>query len=193
MEKLLRYLKSMPVGTISDTGELESLLISCWDQFKGDDGGMSGYKLHGRMEEVDWNPPILTFVIERHGITNLGSTKADLQHWKLNINTREAILEYTSYRQVQPRQAKLDVKSLAEEISRLIIDHREDERIKWYKDGSVLIHIGKILPKESAVQQTLVGRRKRFREHINKLLTSAGWQKVGPNRYAPSSIAKENK
>jgi hypothetical protein len=42
------------------------LLAACWQEFNGDDGGMSGDKLLGRMEEVIWEPPTLSLTVERH-------------------------------------------------------------------------------------------------------------------------------
>jgi hypothetical protein len=37
---------------------------------------MTGQKLLGRMEEVVWEPPILSFTVERHGGTVQGSSRA---------------------------------------------------------------------------------------------------------------------
>jgi hypothetical protein len=63
----MTYLKQTPEGEISDTAELEGLLAECWDEFIGDYEGMEPQKFHGRLEDVLWRPPILEFVIERHG------------------------------------------------------------------------------------------------------------------------------
>jgi len=82
-------------------------------------------------------------------------------------------------------QAKLDVRPTAEEIVQRIIDGQEDERLKWNKDGSVRVQIGKILSEGSAVKQTLAGRRRRLRDIVDEMLSKAGWQKVRPNVYSP--------
>jgi hypothetical protein len=66
------WARTIQPGPISNTGELERLLAACWDELTGDDGGMEAYKLLNRMEDVAWNPPLLTFVIERHGGTARG-------------------------------------------------------------------------------------------------------------------------
>jgi len=77
MKQLLEYLVSIQAGPISDTAQLETLLAACWDEFAGSEAeGMAGYKLHGRVDDVHWDSPVLTFVIERHGETVLGSTRA---------------------------------------------------------------------------------------------------------------------
>jgi len=46
---------------------------------------MTADKLLGRMEEVLWSPPDLTFSIERHGAAALGSSRAELQEWMIDV------------------------------------------------------------------------------------------------------------
>ncbi len=118
MEELLKYLESLKAGSIPDTSEVESLLAVCWDKF--DDsrvGGMTGDKFDGRMENVQWEPPVLSFDIERHGrIVGGGSTRADIHRWKLDVIKRTASFEQARYRQVRPNAKRLDVNPIAEEI-----------------------------------------------------------------------------
>ncbi len=186
MQKLLKYLQSIPAGPISDTSDLETLLVNTWDKFDGSDAeGMEGYKLLGRIEKAAWNPPILSFIIERHGATVHGSTRATLQMWEVNVKNMSATWEHAGHKQLTPMQPRLDVKTIAKEIAQLIIKHRQDERLKWNKDGTVRIEIGKILPENFEFKQTLAGRRKRFREAVDNLLNNTGWQKVRANVYAP--------
>lgn len=191
MKQLNDLLTSIHPGQISDSTELEHFLAECWDEFDGSDANkMAGYKLHGRMENIEWNPPVLSFIIERHGGTVQGSTRAMLYEWNININVndKKAICGIVKYRQVNPMQPKLDVHPMAEEVVQIIIDHQEDERLIWKEDASVHIQIGKILPEGSAAKQTIAGRRKRFRKIVDELLANAGWQKVGPNAFTPPTI-----
>jgi hypothetical protein len=51
---------------------------------------MAGYKL-SRMKDATWNPPILEFTIERHGGTALGSTRASLQRWEINMDCERRV------------------------------------------------------------------------------------------------------
>jgi hypothetical protein len=186
MEKLLEYLGSLQPGPVSDTAALEAVLAPCWHMFDGSEAEqMHGGKLRGRMEQVVWKPPILRFVVERHGATVLGSTRAELHHWELNVEKRTALCGPYGFRQVVPMQPRLDVRPMAEEIAQLIIDHQEDERLKWYPDGAVRVHIGKIIPADSAVPRTLEGRRRRFRKAVEELLGEAGWHTIRPNKYGP--------
>jgi hypothetical protein len=79
-----RVFKIDTKGPISDASELETLLKECWYEFEGaDDTKMWPSKLTGRMEDITWDPPILTFKIERHGGTVMGSTRPTFTFGKL--------------------------------------------------------------------------------------------------------------
>ena len=146
---------------------------------------MEDYKLLGRMEDVTWDPHILTFKIERHGGTVMGSSRAEFQRWKVDVNKMTVGYEISGHRQIHPMVKRLDVRPIAEEIVQLILDKKEDERLKWKQDR-VTINIGKIKELEagSALPQTLAGRRKRFRTVVDELLVEkAGWIKTSPNNY----------
>jgi hypothetical protein len=169
------YLATTQPGQITDTSDLERLLAACWDEFSGDYGGMEGYKLLGRMEDVTWEPPVLSFTVERHGRTVAGSSRADLQGWTVNTEQNTIFCEPLGFRQVRPMQPWLKVELLAEEIVRLIVAKQEDDRLQWHEDGSVKVLIGKIIPTDSAGKQTLAGRRKRFRKALVERLGAEGW------------------
>ena len=175
LRALRQWLEGHHSGPIADTASLERLLADSWHEFSGDHGGMEGRKLLGRMEGVEWNPPILSFTIERHGGTALGSSRAELQQWTLDIDRRTATCETVSHRQLRPMQRRLNVVPLAEEIVRLILERRADDRLKWNNDGSVRVLVGKVLPEGSAVKQTLIGRRQRFRKALVERLEAEGW------------------
>src|SRR5262249_6630408 len=114
-----------------------------------------------------------------------GSTRAELHAWEINIERGTASCQICGSRQLQPMQPKLDVGPLAHEVAELIINRRDDTRLKWQEDGSVLVRIGVILPKELLAQQTIAGRRKRFRAKLDELLSDAGWRSLRANTYAP--------
>jgi hypothetical protein len=185
LKELTNFLAAIPPGPVPAPGDLERLLADSWHDFTGDDGGMTGDKLLGRMEQVVWEPPILTFTIERHGGTVNGSSRASLQEWTLDLENMTARCAEDRFRQVHGRQPRLDVRPLAEEVAKLILLRREDNRLKWYEDGRVRVLVGKVLPDDSAVTQTLAGRRKRFRETMARRLAVEGWREVGVNVYAP--------
>ena len=183
---LRKYLFKVGPGSISDTIQLESLLVECWDELDGSNAeGMEGYKLNGRIEDAKWTPPVLSFTIERHGGTVLGSSRAELQEWNIDINERTATCSKVGHQQIHPMASRLDVRPLAQEVVQLILEDKSDERLKWNDNGSVRVHIGKILPEDSALPQTLAGRRKRFRNAVESLLSEKCWTCINSNVYQP--------
>ncbi len=98
MDELRVHLKNLDSGPVQETTQLERLLAKVWDDLDGDQGGMTGHKLIRRMEHVEWHPPLLTFEIERHGGTVIGSTRADLKRWTVNFDRQKATCERTGHR-----------------------------------------------------------------------------------------------
>jgi hypothetical protein len=86
-------------------------------------------------------------------------------------------------------QPGLDVRQVASDLANLILTHERDERLAWQPDRSVLIRARLVLPRvapaESASKQTVDGRRRRFWQALDEMLTSAEWRLVGPRTYAP--------
>ncbi len=145
-----------------------------WDVLAGDDGGMTRSKLFGRMERVVWQPPKFIFRIERHGATVMGSSRAELQEWTIDLEQRTKTVQTVSRRQVRPMQGRLDVQPIAEEIVAAILTGRPDDRLKWDGEDQVRLLIGEVLPAGSAVKETLAGRRKRLRDEVAALIAGLG-------------------
>lgn len=188
MDRLLSYLASIEPGPITETAELERALAASWGdgiEIVGSNQGMTAHKLIGRMEDAVWDPPTLTFAIERHGAVVRGSSRAELQKWAVNIEGKTAECVGTGRGQLYPIATRVNVRPIAEEVAQQIIARQEDERLKWQDDGSVRVQIGMIFPAGSVVKQTLEGRRKRFRTAMDELLENAGWKKVRTNVYTP--------
>lgn len=179
MDQILKYLERIPAGNIKDTTELEEALAVCWDDFTGDSAGMTPTKLYGRMEQVIWDPPILKFVIERHGATVMGSSRAELQYWELNVEQKTTRLCDKGYRQLKQRQSAVDTKTIAEELTELIKNRHNDERLQWSTDVRLRILSGNIFPADSAKKQTLEGRKKRLVKDMEKRLFPIGWKRKG--------------
>jgi hypothetical protein len=190
---LCRYLRSLEPGEITDLAEPEGLLSGCWGEFSGGNAqGMTGDKLLGWMETVRWESPLLSFVIERHGDIVLGSSRASLQGWTLDIKARTATSFEARRRQLRPMARRVDVKKLAAEVFQLMLDHAMDERLRWHPDGTVRVEIGKILPANTVYKQTLQDRRKRFRHALEELVRNAGGATVRANVYRlPNARASE--
>lgn len=113
----------------------------------------------------------------------MGSSRAEMQAWTIDVEEGTACCEVKGYRQLSPRQPPLDVKPLAEEVVTAIVQHADEPRLKWVDQDTVRVNIGVIFPKGSAVKMTLAGRRKRFQTALAERLATHGWVQVGANKY----------
>jgi hypothetical protein len=83
VKELSDALASLTVGEVVDNarGKIVNLLEGCWSELSGaHQGGMVSTKLY-RAEKLRWDPPVLSFIIERHGAAVNGSSRAALQKW----------------------------------------------------------------------------------------------------------------
>jgi hypothetical protein len=177
LAELRKLMSTVPCGDVADTADIEELLASCWQELNRHDGGMAGYKLMGRMEEVKWNPPMLSFAIERHGGTVMGSGYAELQSWTVDLESGCATLaDHPRKRWLGgPRNSPLKVGPIAAEIAELIKTGKQDPRLKWKSSDEAQIKIGLVIP-DDCPNQTLVGRRKRFKGALQESLREHGWE-----------------
>jgi hypothetical protein len=76
------------------------------------------------------------------------------------------------------------VRALAEQVASRILRQQADGRLLWQEDGRVRVLVGKVLPGGPALKQTLVGRRKQFRQALRDRLAVEGWMEVGVNVFA---------
>jgi hypothetical protein len=141
---------------------------------------MAAYKLGGRVEEPRWDPPLLTFIIERHGGTVLGSSLAELQHWQIDTESNRAEIIKEGYRQLSPQQPRWKQAEADEEASKvasLILNRQEHDLVSWLKNGNVKVAVAQIVP-DDAAKQTVIGRRKRFWKSLDKKLETS-WSRTG--------------
>ena len=78
------------------------------------------------MEYVEWNPPKLGFIIEKHGGTVMGSSRAELQDWSIDVEGKIAYCSVSGYRQIYPRNPPFNVNPIADEIRDLILNREQD-------------------------------------------------------------------
>jgi hypothetical protein len=185
IDHLRAHLATIQPGEVVDTTDLERLLAACWEEFTG---GMAAYKLLGRMENVIWTPPNLTFTIERHGGTVMGSTRAELRHWKLNVEEETAVIVKFGHRQLKPMAQRISIKPLVESILAAIASGSGNELVEKHEDGTFSLNTTLIFPKGSAVKMTLEGRRKRLREAVASVLLKEGWKRLGNDIFQPPTL-----
>ncbi len=177
------YLMAQPAGADLDLGEVEFLLAEVWRSLRGSHvEGMRAEKIRGRTEKLAWNPPLLTFTIERHGGTVNGSTRAELQNWCVDISAHTTELVSKGRRQLHATATRVNVKGPAAEIAEAILENAACDKLKRYPDGRVKVVIGAVIPHDG-FKQTISGRRKRFRAALEGLIKEQGWVEVGFNTY----------
>jgi hypothetical protein len=173
MKELAEALASLTAGEVADDarGKIVSLLESCWSELSGaHQGGMASDKLY-RAEELRWDPPVLSFVIERHGATVNGSSRAALQTWWIDPGKNVASFVETGYRRLTPRAARLDVKKVAASVCEAVLlgpgsDYSlvQREIVIWNGVNEIDVWHGKLV--SGSNQQTITSRRKRFRKEL---------------------------
>ena len=182
MKPLRDLLSNMPPGHLSNDDCLRTLaeLSQCWESIPGGDVKSTTAEKLRRAEEVCWTPPILSFTLERHGGTVLGSSRASLHYWEVDTERPEARIVNTSVRQLSPKAQVMDIDAKANEIATLILNGVDDRRVTWLEDlQRVQVNIGEVIPETNP--QTTQGRRKRFRVILVSLMSEANWtrQDVG--------------
>ena len=177
-----------------DANQLIGLLKGCWSSIGGSyEEAMAEHKLE-RAYDLEWQPPLLTFRIERHGSYMVGSNRAEKQWWEIDIDQARVVeLGTHGYRQVVPNAPRFDVKPLAEEIVGIACEGRDDERLRWAADRSrVTLNLAKALDLATgpSPNQTREGRRKRLARAVQELMVASGWLHQGRNIYErPSSTS----
>src|SRR5690349_20474528 len=126
------------------------------------------------MEQPEWKPPVLTFLIERHGATRIGSSRAERHKWTINVETKEAHCAAAGYRQVFKRDQPFHADEEVEEVVDLILKGSDDPGLKWSADRStVRVLIGEWVDANNA--RTKQGRSHRFRKALKDGLARVGW------------------
>ena len=115
LEEWLRQFEDGYVFNQAEVSRIADNLAGCWRRIEGyDSEEMTANKL-GRIEKAEWHPPVLVFVIERHGGTALGSTRAVLQSWLVNVREgRVEDVRQAGYRQLRPRAPAFRVEPVAD-------------------------------------------------------------------------------
>lgn len=178
VEDLRRWLDENRGCLEQQKDELGDLLSCAWDQFAGANQERMRVDKLSRLEAPKWDPPILSFTIERHGaIVAGGSTRAEIQSWSLNFDDRVAGSGKAGWRQIYPRQPGIKVGEIAHQIAQAVAKRdKADPRLAWKAD-QVRIKLDQItgLAAGAAVQQTLTGRRRRFRAAIVGEMAKVGF------------------
>ena len=178
---LRRHLMKLGPGNIEgpEKREVECLLAACWSDIDlPNEGGMAAYKLHDRTEDLHWSSPHLSFTIERHGPSTLGSVYAPLQTWVVDVTTGSVCLQSSGKRLIDQKAEPLKVGPLVEKVMDLVRTRATDPRLSWQSPNRVRVMIGIIIPSKGTASKTVQGRRRRFSTELGGQMRAMGWEKV---------------
>lgn len=176
MERLRQFLEKLATGLITEDQQpdLLSALYHAWDKIEGGAAGSMTKDKVDRAKSIEWKPPMLSFVIERHGAFVRGSNRAELVGWNVDVSIGKATNYLHGHRELRPKDKKLDVKELVSRIVALLSSEQACEALTRKGDSEIEIHVGALIPDEGP-KQTAAGRRKRFRTELIKVMGMHGW------------------
>jgi hypothetical protein len=163
------------------------LVLECWFEFDSSrTGKMEPWKTRrdGGPENLTWLPPLLSFEIDRHGGTVMGSTRAERQRWTLNLDTHSAVSKTCGHRQLRPNSPRLDVGPKVRAVCAAVqrgpasaSDLMAQGIVEWRSDDELRVKHSKLIP-DDGPRQTIIGRRKKFRAKLRNEMTAIGWDEV---------------
>jgi hypothetical protein len=182
VQRLRDALRDVPQGPIDNIDLVLSLLKGCWNELMGsNDTSMRDFKVD-RAEQFSWRTPSLSFTIERHGATVVGSTRAELQNWTVNLDSASAYHSEGRFRQLVRQAPRLDVKSIVARVCDAVQQGPRSECdlvrkgiVFWSSEGEVIIKHGALVPGDG-YRQTVAGRRRRFRQELAAKMSERGWK-----------------
>ena len=170
IRELAEFLGNIPPGPLKNETEAQVLemLSECWAEFDGSaDSKMAYWKVErdDGPEDLEWVPPVLRFVIVRHGSAVLGSTRGEKQQWSLNLEKKRAIHGTIGYVRLRPTAPRLDVKPIAAKIYEAVRKGRNSDSdlisngvLAWNDDHIIIWH-GKLI-RADGYKMTVAGRRR---------------------------------
>lgn len=181
---LRAFLNTNGPGRVQDKTSLIDLLGAAWPTLSGcDQGSMHARKL-ARLESPVWDPPRLSFTLERHGGTVLGSTRADPQRWTVDLETRTAESETAGHRQLEPMAERVDLVNMARGIADAADTGKPHSAVEWTDKNHVRVRVGILFPKNGGFRMTQDSRRRTLRRYLAEEFGGRGWIQDGRDTYA---------
>ena len=174
---LANYLETLPPDTPIE-GEIKNkileLLVECWATLAGSrDQSTKADKLY-RAENLRWEAPFLSFVLERHAGTVNGSTRAELHYWQVHVVSGDARILRIGHRQLSAMDKRMNTLAVAQETARLIQLKGEHRTLKWIEPGVyVIVIIGEVIP--ATFKQTTESRRAAYSDKLSVIMRELGW------------------
>ena len=125
-----------------------------------------------------------------------GSVYAEVQHWAVNVDMGEAVVDGGMQRQVGTQNRPLKTEPLAERLATATIEYSNDPQLSWDGPERVKVLIGKVV--RATNKQTTSERRNRLWKSLEEKVRPFGWQRPFSHPYrmrfvkpdaAPNSLA----
>lgn len=183
VEEFRAYLSSRPSGPVpvADLDAVASALWPVWNELADPDElrrtAMWDRKLW-RIERATWEPPVLSFDVERHGGLMAGGTRAEVQTWEVDVARGRAWLATERSRQIRPMAARVKVGPLVDEVVALVSSSADDERLAWSADRlKVRVNLRAIAPLVVGYASTTAGRQERFSALLQERMAEISWER----------------
>ena len=80
----------------------------------------------------------------------MGSKRASLQEWRVNLENLTVSIVRERKRQLVPNAKRFDVKLIAKHLAEAILSGHNDERFKIMSDGGIKIEMRRVIPETNA-------------------------------------------
>ena len=184
LQDCLAKVRPGPIKEDEEGDVVTSALCEVWEDLDGSDAERTDDSKLCRIENLHWEPPYLWFELERHGGTCMGSTRAAIHKWSVDVKNGQAWVDTSGYRQIHPMDKPLDVRPIADKAAAAIIGCDSGAVfLKWIEEGRDVRVKLKELISHAGYQRTIQGRRKRLKKALAERLEGTGWVEKTPNRY----------
>jgi hypothetical protein len=185
LSHLRSLLQNMQGGPIAhrDEERVISALTESWHELTGStDTKMDAWKItRERPSELRWDPPVLSFVILRHGAMAFGSSAAERQKWEVNLEQQAAHHVRLGLKRLRPRAKTLDIEAIVTKVCEVIragSNHDSDlvrnGILVWKSDDECHLKHARLIPADGP-KQTVTGRRARLRTSLADRMDQYGW------------------
>src|SRR5688500_9723198 len=108
-----------------------------------------------------------------------GSTRTELQHWKLNLDNWTACILQEGHRQLLQMASRVSIKAIADEIAQAILARdRNKPFVIDERNGDLVVDASSIFPTGSGFKRTVEGRRMRLCNYLAESLSIHGWKQA---------------
>jgi hypothetical protein len=177
MRTLRVLLRRNGPGPIFDVEAARNALSDAWDECAGGDRTKLGAYSVASAQKLEWNPPLLTFLVDRHGGAAFGPSGAERQSWTIDLDAQTAEVVTTVYWQLRPGTPAFGVGAAARGIAVAVAAGAARPGLVWSSPESVRVILSAFMP--PGPMRTTDVWRKRLRIALDAEMDGLGWTRTG--------------